>query len=550
VTAPPALALRGIRKHFGSVQALRGADFTLMPGELHALLGENGAGKTTLMHVAYGLARPDAGTVAIAGAVVSVPSPRAARRLGVGMVHQHFTSVPALSVAENVALAAGWPVHPAALRERVRALAERIGLPLEPDMPAGRLSVGLKQRLEIVKALATDVRVLLLDEPTAVLAPGEAEELLRVVRAFTARGGSAVLITHKLDEALAAADRVTVLRQGMVVHEGVVAGETRESLAAAMIGEGVRGESVWEEARPLRFAQGDEPERVQGDEPERAQGDEPERARGDDDGSARRHDVATASGHDAATAQGAIADIEPPVPPARVLVRLEELEVPRDTGYGIAVRRATLMIRAGEIIGIAAVEGNGQRELLRAVAGRLHPLRGRREVAGPVGFIPEDRTTEGLIPALSLTENVVLGSRADDPWIRRGRVDWRVARARTAALLTEYEVVAPGPDVPAATLSGGNQQKVVVARELARQPRVVVAENPTRGLDLRAAAAIHARLRAAAAGGAAVLVYSSDLDEVLALAGRLLVAARGTLIEPPPGATRAQVGELMVTGGH
>jgi general nucleoside transport system ATP-binding protein len=493
VTAPPALALRGIRKHFGSVQALRGADFTLMPGELHALLGENGAGKTTLMHVAYGLARPDAGTVAIGGAVVSVPSPRAARRLGVGMVHQHFTSVPALSVAENVALAAGWPVHPAALRERVRALAERIGLSLEPDTPAGRLSVGLKQRLEIVKALATDVRILLLDEPTAVLAPGETEELLQVVRAFTAQGGSAVLITHKLDEALAAADRVTVLRQGVVVHEGVVAGETRESLAAAMIGEG----------EPV-----------------------------------------------AATGQGGLADIEPPVPSARVLVRLEELEVPRDTGFGIAVRRATLVIRSGEIVGIAAVEGNGQRELLRAVAGRLHPLRGRREVAGPVGFIPEDRTTEGLIPTLSLTENLVLGSRADDPWIRRGRVDWRVARARTAALLTEYEVVAPGPDVPAATLSGGNQQKVVVARELARQPRVVVAENPTRGLDLRAAAAILARLRAAAAAGAAVLVYSSDLDEVLALAGRVLVASRGTLIEPPPGASRAQVGELMVAGGH
>ncbi len=502
MTAPPALALRGIRKHFGSVQALRGADFTLMPGELHALLGENGAGKTTLMHVAYGLARPDAGTVAIGGAVVSVPSPRAARRLGVGMVHQHFTSVPALSVAENVALAAGWSVYPAALRERVRALADRIGLPLEPNTPAGRLSVGLKQRLEIVKALATDVHVLLLDEPTAVLAPGEAEELLRVVRVFTARGGSAVLITHKLDEALAAADRVTVLRQGMVVHEGLATAETRESLAAAMVGEGARGDEG--------KARGAAPGQAKGDEPRNAQ-------------------------HEAS------------VP---VLVRLEELEVPRDTGYGIAVRRATLTIRAGEIVGIAAVEGNGQRELLRAVAGRLHPLRGRREVAGPVGFIPEDRTTEGLIPALSLTENVVLGSRADDPWIRRGRVDWRVARARTAALLMEYEVVAPGPDVPAAALSGGNQQRVVVGRELARQPRVVVAENPTRGLDLRAAAAIHARLRAAAAGGAAVLVYCSDLDEVLDLSTRLVVAARGTLIEPPPGATRAQVGELMVTGGR
>jgi len=290
-----------------------------------------------------------------------------------------------------------------------------------------------------------------------------------------------------------------------------------------MIGEGSHGESVPGEGRPHRFAQGDERGKAQGDETGKAQDDAAGETRGD-----------------------GVEDL----PSGRVLVRLEDLEVSRDTGYGIAVRRATLGIRSGEIVGIAAVEGNGQRELLRAVAGRLHPLRGRREVAGPVGFIPEDRTTEGLIPTLSLTENVVLGSRADDPWIRRGRVDWRVARARTAALLAEYEVVAPGPDVLAATLSGGNQQKVVVARELARQPRVVVAENPTRGLDLRAAAAIHVRLRAAAAAGAAVLVYSSDLDEVLALAARVLVASRGTLVEPPPGASRAQVGELMVTGGR
>jgi simple sugar transport system ATP-binding protein len=489
VTAPSVLALRGIRKRFGSVHALRGADFTLAPGELHALLGENGAGKTTLMHVAYGLVRPDAGEISVHGQVHAVGSPRTARRLGIGMVHQHFTSVPALTVAENVALSAGWPVALRQLRERVRAVAERFRLPLEPDARAGQLSVALKQRLEIVKALASDARILLLDEPTAVLAPAEADELLRVVRAFTGAGGAAVLITHKLDEALAAADRVTVLRHGAVALTGPIAGQTAASLAASMIGEG---------------------------------------------------------GHDAEGTPFGTG----PAADGPVLVRLEELEVPRDSGYGIAVRWATLSVRAGEIVGVAAVEGNGQRELLRAVAGRLQPLRGRREVAGPVAFIPEDRTTEGLIPSLTLTENVVLGSRADDPWIRRGRVDWKVARARTASLLGEFGVVAAGPDALAASLSGGNQQKVVVGRELAREPRVVVAENPTRGLDLRAADAIHGRLRAAAAAGAAVLVYSSDLDEVLALADRVLVASRGTLTEAASGATRAQIGELMVTGGR
>ena len=489
MSPPPALALRGIRKRFGSVQALRGADFALMPGELHALLGENGAGKTTLMRVAYGLVRPDAGEVAVGGVVHAMRSPRAARRLGIGMVHQHFTSIPALSVAENVALAAGWPVAPGPLRARVSALAQRVGLPLDPDVRAAQLSVALKQRLEIVKALAGEAHFLLLDEPTAVLAPREAAELLGVVRAFAARGGAVVLITHKLDEALAAADRVTVLRHGVVVFQGAVAGQTAASLSAEMIG-----------------------------------AEAPDTGAGNSTGGAG--------------------------PPGAVLVRLEDLEVPRESGYGIAVRRATLSIRAGEIVGIAAVEGNGQRELLRSVAGRLQPLRGRREVAGPMAFVPEDRTTEGLIPEFTLTENVVLGSRADDPWVRRGRIDWRVARARTAALLRAFDVVAPGPDAPAAALSGGNQQKVVVARELARAPRVVVAENPTRGLDIRASEAIHGRLRAAASGGAAVLVYSSDLDEVFALADRMLVAARGTITEVPAGATRAEVGELMVTGGR
>ena len=498
MTAPapaPALELRQIQKRFGSVQALRGADFTLGTGEVHALLGENGAGKTTLMHVAYGLVRPDAGQVMLEGVPRAVGSPRTARRLGVGMVHQHFTSIPALSVAENVALAAGWPVTPAPLRRRVRALGERVGLPLDPDLLAGRLSVGLKQRLEIVKALAAEARILLLDEPTAVLAPGEVDELFRVIRGFTESGGSVVLITHKLDEALAVANRVTVLRQGTVVFTGPVAGQTTASLAQAMIGDA---------------------------------------------------ELKTA----AVLTEVKLSPREASSVPGPALVRLEALEVPREGGFGIAVRHASLVVHGSEILGVAAVEGNGQRELLRAVAGRLLPIRGRLEVAGPVAFIPEDRTSEGLIPALTLTENVVLGSHPGDPWLRQGRIDWSLARHRTTLLLREFGVVAPGPHARASGLSGGNQQKLVVGRELVRAPQVIVAENPTRGLDIRAAADIHTRLLAAAGTGAAVLVYSSDLDEVLRLAHRVVVVARGAVLPVAPGATRAQIGELMVAGAR
>ncbi len=483
----PALELVGIHRRFGSVQALRGADFTLLPGEVHALLGENGAGKTTLMRIAAGLLRPDAGTIGIGGVARGELSPHVARRLGIGMVHQHFTSIPAFSVAENVALAAGWPVAPGALRERVRALASRVGLPLDPEARVERLSVGLRQRLEIVKALAADAGVLLLDEPTAVLAPAEVGELIRVIRRFTGSGGSAVLITHKLDEALTAADRVTVLRRGAVVLAAPVAGLDAATLAGAMIGD--------------------------------------------------------ASAEAAEPSPGVPAQLAGAGPS----VRLESIEVAREGGLGIAVRGASLTVSPGEIVGIAAVEGNGQRELLRAVAGRMHPLRGLREVAQPVAFIPEDRSTEGLIPAMTLTENLVLGSRETDPWIRGSLIDWGTAERHAEELLREYAVSAPGPQAPAAGLSGGNQQRVVVARELSRGPRVVIAENPTRGLDLRATTAIHGRLRRAAAEGAAVLFHSSDLDEVLAIATRVVVMSRGTLVQPSS-SSREAIGAAMLAG--
>jgi len=467
------LSLVGISKHFGSTTALSGVDFSLAPGEIHALLGENGAGKSTLMGVAYGMIAPDAGTIRVRGREMTLRSPREARNLGIGMVHQHFTSIGALTVRENLELAVGkrmaGPLDGWTAAGLLRGL--------EPEGRVAGLSVALRQRLEIAKALAAGADMLLLDEPNAVLTPGEVEEQLGRVREFVGNGGAAALITHKLAEVFAAADRVTVLRHGVVTLHGLVRDQTERGLAEAMIGDALA--VVPGSARP--------------------------------------------------------ADCQ--------------------TGTVPAVRIGEISVYPGELIGLAAIEGQGHRELLRRIAGVTNtpgyraPFEtpgGPISATGPVAFVPEDRTTEGLIPEMSLAENVALGHDTDPRWARGGWVRWRAVREHAALLVRSFRIRAPSVDAAAAVLSGGNQQKLMLARALESRPRVLVVENPTRGLDIRATAEIQDRLRSAAGAGVAVLVYSGDLDEVLALADRALVVREGRVTEAPHLADRRVVGEMML----
>lgn len=483
---PPALELRGIHKIFGSVTALAGVDFTLEAGEVHALLGENGAGKTTLMRIAFGLLRPEAGRIVIEGEQAALRDPGDARRLGLGMVHQHFTSIPAFTVAENVMLAGGWRCSLAEAVARTRRRGESSGFAVDPAPRVGDLSAGVKQRLEVLKALAADARILLLDEPTSVLSPPDGEELLRQLRQLKARGVSSVLITHKLREALAIADRVTVLRHGRVAFSGPVAGQTAESLATHMLGE---------PAVPVTIRQ-----------------PVPADARGE------------------------------------VVVRLEAVTVSRLDAGGSGLTDATLRLGAGELVGLAAVEGNGQRELLRVIAGLAVPMRGAVHAQGPVSFIPEDRTAEALLEEFSLTENLVLSQRGTAPWVRGPWVRWGEAGARTTELIAAFGVRAPGAGATAGSLSGGNQQRMLIAGALERRPRVLLAENPTRGLDLKAAAEVMRRLSDAARDGVGVLVHLPDLDELLGLVDRVIVLYGGRVLEVAPGTGREEIGRLMLEG--
>jgi simple sugar transport system ATP-binding protein len=389
------------------------------------------------------------------------------------MVHQHFTLVPAMTVAENVELGAGtaggWRFDRRAAEERVRALGRASGLEVDPGARVAELSVAAQQRVEILKALSRDARILILDEPTAVLAPQETAELLRWLRTYAAGGGTAILITHKLREAIAVADDVTVLRRGRAVLAARRSETDERSLTRAMIGDESDPTTRW---------------------------------------------VGSAS---------------PPVPsPREPVVVLDEVTA-TDAERRETVR-ATFAVHAGEVVGVAGVEGAGQHTLLRVLAGRIQPTSGRLTRPATIGFIPEDRQREGLVLDFSLAENVALRGAGG----RRGRMSWPAVRQRTTALVRQHDVRTSGVAVPAHTLSGGNQQRLVIARELDGRPALVVAENPTRGLDVRATADVHARLRAARGAGVAVVLYSSDLDEVLALATRVLAVHAGAVREVAP----------------
>ncbi|MBI2461741.1 MAG: ABC transporter ATP-binding protein [Candidatus Rokubacteria bacterium] len=470
MTGPPAVRMRGVRKRFLDVVANDGIDFDLHPGEVCALLGENGAGKTTLMNILFGLLPPDAGTLEVWGEPVTLRSPREAIARGIGMVHQHFTLVPPHTVLENIVVGT---------------------LEVDPDAPVWQLSVGEQQRVEIVKALYRGARILILDEPTAVLTPPEARGLFKALRSLAAEGRAVVFISHKLREVMEVTDRVVVLRGGRVVATRQTAATDPQELARLMVGREVH--------TPVRRPR--------------------------------------------------------PAAGAPVL-EVEELVVDNDRGL-TAVERVSFAVHAGEIFGLAGVSGNGQGELAEAIFGLRRARRGRirvgdaaltnrpaaEVVARRVARIPEDRIGVGLLMELSLAENLILETYRD-PRFRRGPFFLASAVAGFAdRLLADYRVRAPHRAVPAKTLSGGNLQKLLLARALAREPVLLVAHQPTRGLDVAATEEVHARLLELRERGVAVLLISEDLDEILALSDRIGVLYEGRLMGVVP-AEEARVEEL------
>jgi ABC-type uncharacterized transport system ATPase subunit len=470
---PAALELAGIRKRFESVTALDNVTLTVREGTIHALVGENGAGKTTLMRVAFGLTTPDSGAVRVHGARVNPGSPSHAIRAGLGMVQQHFALAAALTVRENIALgvSAG-----NTLGDDIAALATTLGVG-DLDHPLATLPVSAQQRVAIVRALARGARVLILDEPTAALAPQDAAELFGWLRTFRELGGSVVLVTHKLPDALALADDISVLRQGRIVWQGPREQASVELLTDAMLAE----------------------------------------------------------------ASPALRDTGPGVKTRGTHVVADAVSVSiLDHRSVLRVKEATARVLAGEILGVAGVDGSGYREFLYALAGRVVSLGGSLHLPDEIGFVPDDRLHDGLIPELAIMDNVALKGAGR----RRGMFRTAAVQSTAQRLVREYGIRVTDVRAPASTLSGGNQQRLLLARELDGNPALVVAMNPTRGLDIAAAAEVQRRFSAARDAGMGIVYYTADLDELLAVSDRILVVFDGRVREVAR--DRASVGRAML----
>jgi simple sugar transport system ATP-binding protein len=501
-TEAPLLELRGITKRFPGVVANDQVDFDLRRGEVHALLGENGAGKSTLMNVLYGLYQPDEGEILMNGKPVTIRSPRDAIDLGIGMVHQHFMLIPVMTVAENIVLATeprrgGVLLDYDAAVQRVEEIARTFKFAINPRARIENISVGQQQRVEILKALYRGADVLILDEPTAVLTPQETKELFGILRSLTAEGMSVIFISHKLHEVLEIADRVTVLRRGKTIETLPREGASQPQLAKLMVGREVL----------LRVD-------------------------------------------------------KKPSEPGDPLLEVEDLHVLDDRGLP-AVRGVSLAVRAGEIVGIAGVDGNGQTELIDGLTALTKPVSGTIRVGGRdvtdesardrldegVGHIPQDRQRRGLVLDFTLAENLGLHDYREEPNSRYGFLFPKQLITWAQRVLKAFDVRGGGPETPASALSGGNQQKVIIAREIERDPRVLVAAQPTRGLDVGAIEFVHRRLVEERDEGRAVLLVSLELEEIMSLSDRILVLFGGEIVgEYGPDVSEEELGVAM-TGG-